>query len=110
MIVVMCTLHPNTRNPLDTCRTMDSTMEVPPEQDVTPEKLPTPWLADSEWILQELAKTRETVLRIPFSLNNHSDIKSAIDRLWALEKQLRFLLHLHREGQRSFATQQAKSQ
>jgi len=85
-------------------------MELPPDQDVMPEKLPDPWLADSEWLLQELTKTRETILRIPFTLNNASDIKSAIDRIWHLETTLRYLLHLHREGQRSFAKQQADAE
>jgi hypothetical protein len=78
-------------------------MEPPPPDILTPQKLPTPWLADSEWLLKELAKTRETILRIPFRLDNASDIKSAIDRLWYLERTLRDLLHLHRDGQRSFA-------
>lgn len=68
-----------------------------------PQKFPTPWLADSEWLLAELTKTRETILRIPLQLGNQSDIQAAIDRIWNLEKNLRFLLHLHREGQRSFA-------
>jgi hypothetical protein len=69
----------------------------------TPQKLPTPWLADSEWLLAELTKTRETILRIPFRLDNQSDIQAAIDRIGHLERTLRDLLHLHREGQRSFA-------
>jgi len=69
---------------------------------ITPEKLPTPWLADSEWLLQELIKAREQVLTIPFALNNVSNINSVIDRLWRLEQTLRYLLHLHRDGQRSW--------
>jgi hypothetical protein len=70
-----------------------------------PQKFPTPWLADSEWLLAELTKARETVLRIPFRLDNQSDIQCAIDRLWRLERTLRDLLHYHRDGQRSFAKQ-----
>ena len=70
---------------------------------ITPEKLPTPWLADSEWLLQELVKCREDALRLPWSVNNASNINSVIDRLWRLEQNLRYLLHLHCEGQRSFA-------
>ena len=69
---------------------------------ITPETLPTPSLADSEWLLQELIKTRELVLTIPFELNNVSNINSVIDRLWRLEQTLRYLLHLHRDGQRSW--------
>lgn len=75
----------------------------------TPEKFPTPWLADSEWLLAELAKARETILRIPFRLDNQSDIKAAIDRIWHLEKTLRDLLHYHRDGQRSFAKRAEKA-
>jgi hypothetical protein len=70
---------------------------------ITPEKLPTPWLADSEWLLEELVKCREDALRLPWSLNNASNINSVIDRLWRLEQNLRYLLHLHCEGQRAFA-------
>lgn len=70
-------------------------METP----VVPQKMPTPSLADSEWLLAELAKARETVLRIPFRLDNATDIQCAIDRLWNLERTLRDLLHCHRDGQ-----------
>jgi uncharacterized membrane protein YccC len=88
---------------LDTCEKIDFYMEPPPDESVTEQKLPTPWLADSEWLLKELAKTREAILRIPQLLDNASDIKSAIDRIWRLEETLRYLLNLHREGQRQFA-------
>ena len=77
-------------------------MDTPDNQ---PRPLPTPWLGDSEWLLAELTKTRETILRIPFRLDNQSDIQSAIDRVWRLERTLRDLLHYHRDGQRSFAKQ-----
>lgn len=76
---------------------------LPPEEALSRGKLPTPWLADSEWLLEELAKTREQILRIPFRLDNASDIKSAIDRIWNLERTLRDVLHYHRDGQRQFA-------
>ena len=78
-------------------------MKTAAPQIITPEKLPTPWLADSEWLLQEITKTRELVLTIPCELNNVSNINSVIDRLWRLEQNLRYLLHLHCEGQRAFA-------
>ena len=78
-------------------------MKTAAPQIITPDKLPTPWLADSEWLLQELAKAREQVLTIPCTLNNTSNINSVIDRLWRLEQNLRYLLHLHCEGQRAFA-------
>lgn len=98
----MLTSHDRTPFPLDTREKIGFLMNPPPQESLTEQKLPTPWLADSEWLLKELAKTRETILRIPFRLDNASDIKSAIDRLWYLERTLRDLLHLHREGQRSF--------
>jgi hypothetical protein len=47
-------------------------MKTAAPQIITPEKLPTPWLADSEWLLQELAKCRENALRLPWSVNNAS--------------------------------------
>lgn len=78
-------------------------------QENHPRPLPSPWLADSEWLLAELAKTRGTILRIPFRLDNQSDIQAAIDRVWRLEKTLRDLLHYHRDGQRSFAKQHAEA-
>jgi hypothetical protein len=82
-------------------------MEPPEPESITPEKLPDPWLADSEWLLEELAKVREAVLRVPVKLTNASDINSVIDRCWRLEKNLRYLLHLHRDGQRAFARKAA---
>jgi hypothetical protein len=80
--------------------------ELPPEA-ISPEKLPDPWLADSEWLLEELAKAREDALRLPWTVNNASNINSVVDRLWRLEQILRHLLHLHRDGQRAFAKQAA---
>ncbi len=105
-----CGVHPTCGAPhpfpLDTHYSLFIMKTAAPEI-ITPEKLPTPWLADSEWLLQELIKAREQVLTIPFALNNVSNINSVIDRLWRLEQNLRYLLHLHREGQRSFARKAA---
>ena len=95
---------------LDTCERIDFRMKTPLPESITPEKLPTPWLADSEWLLEELAKAREDALRLPWSVNNASNINSVVDRLWRLEQQVRFLLHLHRDGQRAFAKQVARAQ
>jgi hypothetical protein len=36
----------------------------------------------------------------------HFDINIAVDALWNLRENLRYLLALHREGQRQFARQQ----
>jgi hypothetical protein len=60
-------------------------------------------------MLEELAKTREAILRVPLSLNNASDIKSAIDRIWNLEQTMRFLLRLRAQGQSSFAARAGAS-
>jgi len=73
-----------------------------------PEKLPDPWLFDSEALLRELDRCRELVLQIPATTHAvHFASNIAIDALWNLREHLRYLLHMHREGQRSFARQQA---
>jgi hypothetical protein len=82
-------------------------MKAPPPESSTAEKLPNPWLADSEWLLEELAKIRNQALGIPFSLSSASNINSVVDRIWRPEENLRYLLLLHRDGQRSFAKQAA---
>lgn len=71
---------------------------------------PDPWLADSEWLLRELTKVREQILRIPFRLDTQSDIEAATGRIFNLEQRIRYMLHLQREGQRSFAKQSSDSQ
>jgi hypothetical protein len=43
------------------------------------------------------------MLRVPVHNNTLLPTKTAVDSIWRLEEQLRGLLHLHREGQRSFA-------
>src|SRR5882724_4578946 len=73
-----------------------------------PEKLPDPWLFDSETLLRELDRCRELVLQIPATTHAvHFASNIAIDALWNLSQNLRYLLHLHREGQRSFAKKAA---
>ena len=47
---------------------------------------------------------------MPVTLNNASDINSVIDRCWRLEQDLRYLLGLHREGQRAFARKAANAE
>ena len=81
-------------------------------------KLSDAWVFDAVHFLQELADVRDMLLRIPplpaehadqpdqvdyYTLANRSRIQSAVDRIYRLEDDLRFMLHLHREGQRSFA-------
>jgi hypothetical protein len=82
-----------------------------PEQDassdfmraLTPDKLPEPWFADSEYLLKELARIRELALHVPLHNDTVLPTNTVVDAIWRLEQQLRYLLHLHREGQRAFA-------
>jgi hypothetical protein len=74
-----------------------------------PEKLPDPWLFDSESLLRELDRCRELVLQIPVPDHaTHFGVNVAIDALWNLRENLRYLLSLHRDGQRAFARAQAE--
>ena len=80
---------------------------APVMSDIT-QKFPNPWLVDSEFLLNELARLRELILRVPIHNNALLPIQTAVDSIWRLEEQLHYLLHLHREGQRSFAQKTAK--
>jgi hypothetical protein len=75
-------------------------MSVP---DPPPENLPDPWLFDTEVLLSELDRCRETVLQIPITNPNatHFGIQLAVSAIWNLTENLRYLLHLHREQQRA---------
>ena|SRR5436189_3746656 len=77
-----------------------------------PEKLPDPWLFDSESLLRELDRCRELVLDISIAHphQTHFDINIAVDALWNLRENLRYLLALHREGQRAFAKQNIEAE
>jgi hypothetical protein len=77
-----------------------------------PEKLPDPWLFDSESLIRELDRCRELVLDISIAHphQTHFDINIAVDALWNLRENLRYLLALHREGQRAFAKQSADAE
>jgi hypothetical protein len=78
--------------------------------DRPPEKLPDPWLFDSESLLRELDRCRELVLAIPsLTHESHFATNLAVNAIWNLSQTLRFLLHLHKEGQRSFAKQQIQA-
>jgi len=69
-----------------------------------PERLPDPWLFDSEKLLRELDRCREMVLLIPAPTHEtHFAINIAVNAIWDLRDNLRYLLSLHREMQRSFA-------
>jgi hypothetical protein len=70
-------------------------------------KLPDPWLFDSEALLRELARCRETALQIPITNPNatHFGIQLTVNAIYNLEENLRYILHLHREQQRSIRRQ-----
>jgi hypothetical protein len=69
-----------------------------------PTKLPDPWVYDTETLLTELGRIREIALRIPISRNlDLGPVNSVVDALWDLEQRVRYLAHLHAEGQRHFA-------
>ena len=69
----------------------------------TPDKLPDPWLIDSEYLLRQLASIRELAFKVPFTNESYQPTNTVADAIWRLEEQLRYLLHLHRDGQRAFA-------
>jgi hypothetical protein len=75
-----------------------------------PQRLPDPWLFDSEALLRELDRCRETVLQIPITNANatHFGIQIAVNAIWNLTENLRYMLHLHREQQRSIRRQHEK--
>src|SRR5215467_12602382 len=77
----------------------------------TPRQLPDPWLFDSEALLRELDRCRETVLQIPITNSNatHFGIQLAVNAIWNLSENLRYMLHLHREQQRSIRRQHEKT-
>ena len=68
-----------------------------------PQRLPDPWLFDSEALLRSLDRCRETVLQIPITNPNatHFGIQLAVNAIYNLTENLRYMLHLHREQQRS---------
>jgi hypothetical protein len=78
----------------------------------TPDQLPDPWLFDSEALLRELDRCREQVLLIPAPTHAaHFAINNAVGSIWNLRENLRYLLALHRQGQRAWAIKTAtKSQ
>jgi hypothetical protein len=65
--------------------------------------LPDLWSYDSARLLSELDGIREMILRIPATPDTRSALQSAIDRIWRVEQDTRFLLSLQRDGQRAFA-------
>jgi hypothetical protein len=58
------------------------------------ERLPTPWLYDSEKLLEDLDRVRECVLRIPLTLDAHGPINVALCAVWELRERLSYLISL----------------
>jgi hypothetical protein len=77
---------------------------TPPANLHTPDHLPDPWLMDSEALLRELDRIRELANRIPLHGDAAYRAADTVNHaLWKLREDLRFLLALHRDGQRRFA-------
>src|SRR5438128_10995780 len=66
------------------------------------------WSYDTAHLLDQLAGIREIILRVPITLQTKSALQSAIDRIWRIEEDVRFLLSLQRDMQTSFAQKAAK--
>jgi hypothetical protein len=66
------------------------------------------WSYDTAQLLDELAGIREMILRVPITLQTKSALQSAIDRIWRIEEDVRFLLSLQRDMQASLARKAAK--
>src|SRR5207249_4901408 len=66
------------------------------------------WSYDTAHLLDELAGIREMILRVPVTLQTKSALQSAIDRIWRIEEDVRFLLSLQRDMQTSFARKAAQ--
>ncbi len=61
---------------------------------LSPAKLPTPWLYDSEKLLEDLDRVRECVLRIPLTVDAHGPINVALCAVWELRERLAYLIGL----------------
>jgi len=83
--------------------------ESPPQEPawrIRFEAFPDPWLFDSQKLLCELDRCRELVIAIPNTNDRHATHfarEIAITAIWNLRETLRYLLAVHREGQREFA-------
>jgi hypothetical protein len=68
-------------------------------------KLPDPWLFDSQALLRELDRIRETALQVPTNGDanaTHFGLQLVINATWTLRENLRYILGLHRERQLAF--------
>ena len=70
-----------------------------------PATLPDPWLFDSEALLRELDRCRKLTNKIPTNGDcnaTHFGIQIAVNALWTLRENIRWLLAEHRAGQRQW--------
>ena len=71
---------------------------------LSPAKLPTPWLYDSEKLLEDLDRVRECVLRIPLTVDAHGPINVALCAVWELRERLTYLIGLRAAMQDDWKT------
>src|SRR5438132_7232528 len=72
----------------------------------TPDRLPDPWLFNSEKLIRELDRCRELVnaIAINDAQATHFTIHVASNAIYNLTEHIRYLLCLHRQMQKSFAS------
>ena len=72
------------------------------------EECPSLWLVDNTYLIGELGRIRELVQRVPLaSVAMSLPLQTVSDAIYRLERQLREILSIHRDGQRAFAKQAA---
>ena len=75
-----------------------------------PNPLPDPWLFDSEALLRELDPLQRNSPADPNHPNaTHFGIQLAVNAIYNLSENLRYILHLHREQQRAIRKQHDES-
>lgn len=74
------------------------------------DRVPDLWLLDSQYLLDQLATCRELMLRVPLSLATHMPVNVAINAIWVLEEQLRYMLQIQREAQQHFGERHHEEQ
>jgi hypothetical protein len=72
--------------------------------------LPDPWLFNSESLIREIDRIRETALQVPCNGDSnatHFGLQQVINTAWTLRENLRFMLGLHRQRQDSFRREES---
>jgi hypothetical protein len=75
-----------------------------------PDPLPDPWLFDSEALLRELDRCRETVLQIPITNPNatHFGIQLAVNAIYNLSENLRYILRFPAEANSAYISRETR--